>query len=130
MFEHKLQPELNLNEVFQFMQEFKCDFINRFCEIIIDETTNTYVSINECKSLDDVKARVLMAMCRPIGKGLEINNANRLLDRFNTYFNTDLTRKDMRKIYVDLCYSSKLEENKEFIRRGFPVHELKEGDYL
>ncbi|MDC6267284.1 hypothetical protein [Lysinibacillus fusiformis] len=126
MFEHKLQPELNLNEVFQFMQEFKCDFINRFCEIIIDEPTNTYVSINECKSLDDIKARILMAMCRPIGKGLELTHANRLLDRFNTYFNTNLTREDMRKIYGDLCYSSKLEENKDFIKRGFPVHELKD----
>jgi|GEM_PF-5952812 len=126
MFEHKLQPELNLNEVFQFMQEFKCDFINRFCEIIIDEPTNTYVSINECKSLDDVKARILMSICRPIGKGLELSHANRLLERFNKYFSTNLTRKDMLKIYRDLCYSSKLEENKEFIKRGFPVQELKE----
>ncbi|WP_342532687.1 hypothetical protein MHB40_14635 [Lysinibacillus sp. FSL K6-0057] len=75
MFEHKLQPELDLNEVFQFMQEFKCDFINRFCEIIIDEATNTYVSINECRSLEDVKARILMTMCRPIGKGLELSHA-------------------------------------------------------
>ncbi|MCL1696348.1 hypothetical protein [Lysinibacillus sp. BPa_S21] len=129
MFEHKLQPELNLNEVFQFMQEFKCDFINRFCEIIIDEPTNTYVSINECKSLEDVKARILMSMCRPIGKGLEISHANRLLERFNKYFNVKLTRNDMLKIYRDLCYSSKLEENKEFIKRGFPVHELKDDDY-
>jgi len=129
MFEHKLQPELNLNEVFQFMQEFKCDFINRFCEIIIDESTNTYVSINECKSLEDVKARILMSMCRPIGKVLELSHANILLERFNKYFSTDLSRQDMRKIYVELCYSSKLEENKEFIKRGFPVHELKDDEY-
>lgn len=76
--------------------------------------------------MEDVKAKVLMSMCRPIGKGLELKHANRLLDRFNKYFNTNLTREDMRKIYCDLCYSSKLEENKDFIKRGFPMHELKD----
>lgn len=127
--EYKVSDNLNLNEVFKFMQEFGCDFLNCTGEIIIDQLTNTYTSIIGCESVDDVKARILMSMCRPIGKGLDLYHANRLLDRFNKYFNTELTRNDMLKIYRDLCYSSKLEENKEFIKRGFPVHELKDDIY-
>lgn len=128
--EYKISDNLNMNEVFNFLQEFRCDFINFAGEIIIDNLTNTYTSIINCESMDDVKAKVLMSMCRPIGKGLELKHANRLLERFNKYFNTTLTRNDMLKIYRDLCYSSKLEENKDFIKRGFPVHELKDDDYL
>lgn len=34
---------LDYNEVFDFMQEFGIDLINRYQELIIDEPTNTYL---------------------------------------------------------------------------------------
>jgi hypothetical protein len=116
---------LDYNEVFQFMREFGIDFINRYYELIIDEPTNTYVSIQTCKDIEDVKTYVVFALCRPIGKGLDKKPATRLLNRLNNYFGTELTREDMRLMYAELCYTDKLDEFKDFMKRGFPIDELK-----
>lgn len=119
---------LDYNEVFQFMKEFRIDLINRYGELIIDEPTNTYVSINNCKDIEDVKTYVVFALCRPIGKGLKDKDATRLLNRLNSYFEVKLTKADMLLMYQELCYVSKIEEFKSFIKRGFPIGELeKEG---
>lgn len=117
---------LDYNEVFQFMQEFEADFINRYGELIIDEPTNTYVNIQVCKDIEEVKTYVVFALCRPIGKGLGEKASSRLLKRLNKYFNVNLTKQDCLLMYQELCYVSKLEQFKDFIKRGFPIEELKE----
>ena len=116
---------LNYNEVFQFMSDFGVDLLNRYEELIIDEPTNTYVSIKNCNDIEDVKTYVVFALCRPIGKGLEEKASTRLLNRVNAYFNVNLTKQDMHLMYQELCYTSKLETFKYFIKRGFPMNELK-----
>ena len=123
--EIKQPTRLDYNEVFQFMQEFKVDFMNMYGEMIIDEKTNVYTFITNCKDMEDVKTRVVYALCRPIGKGLEKRDAFRLLKRVNDYFKTELTKDDMLLMYQDLCYERKLPEFKDFIKRGFPMDELK-----
>ncbi|MFS0643857.1 hypothetical protein [Siminovitchia sp. 179-K 8D1 HS] len=107
------------------MKEFKVDLLNRFGELIIDEPTNTYVSIDNCKDIDDVKTYVVYALCRPIYKGLDDKPASRLLKRVNDYFKVSLTKEDVGLMYRELCYTTKLEEFKGFIKRGFPINELK-----
>lgn len=118
------KESLNYNEVFQFMKDFEIDVLNRFDELIIDIPTNTWANIKGCKDIEDVKTRVVYSLCRPIGKGLDERPANRLLDKFNRYFGVDLTREDMLLVYQELCYTSKFDEFKDFIRRGFPMNEL------
>ncbi|WP_121615232.1 hypothetical protein [Virgibacillus halodenitrificans] len=115
---------LDYNEIVNFMKDFKADFLNRYGELIIDEPTNTYAIIGKCKDISDVELYVVFALCRPIGKGLEEKDANRLLNKLNNYFNADLSRGDLRLIYRELCYVDKLDEFKDFIRRGFPMEEL------
>lgn len=115
---------MDYNEVVQFMKEFEVDILNRFSELIIDEHTNTYVSIKNCNDLEDVKTYVVFSLCRPIGKGLEKRDANRLLHKVNKYFKVNLTRNDLHLMYRELCYVSKLDEFKDFIKRGFPMDEL------
>lgn len=115
---------LDYNDLMQFMKEFEIDYLNRFEELIIDELTNTYVSIRDCKNIDDLTIYVVYAICRPIGKGLEDKDAKRLLKKFNNYFKTNLKRSDFRLMYGELCYSHKLNEFKNFIKRGFPIEEL------
>ncbi|MBM4765456.1 hypothetical protein [Bacillus sp. B15-48] len=117
---------LDYNEVVKFMKDFEVDLFNRFGELIIDEPTNTYTSIKKCKDIEEVELRVVYSLCRPIGKGLEQKDANRLLRKFNKYFNVNLTRSDLRLMYGELCYERKLDEFKDFIKRGFPINELKE----
>lgn len=121
-----MEKQLDYNEVFEFMTEFGVDFINRYGELIIDEPTNTYTAIKGCKDIEDVKTYVVFALCRPIGKGLEEKAATRLLKRLNAYFNASLTKQDMHLMYQKLCYISKLEEFKSFIKRGFPMKELED----
>jgi hypothetical protein len=117
--------KLDYNEVFQFMKEFDIDILNKYEELIIDEPSNTYTSIKNCESIEEVKVHVVFSLCRPIGKGLESRTANRLLKNLNKYFNVNLTREDMRLMYQELCYIDKLDQFKEFIKRGFPVEELR-----
>lgn len=117
--------ELNYNEVVKFMKDFEVDVLNRFDELIIDYPTNTYVYIGGCKDIDDVKTRVVYALCRPIGKGLEKQEANRLLKRLNKYFKTNLTKEDLLLMYQELCYERKLPEFREFVLKGLPIEELK-----
>ena len=116
---------LNYNDVVKFMKDFGIDVLNKFDELIIDMRTNTYTTIGDSKDIDDVKTRVVYALCRPIGKGLEVHHANRLLNKVNAYFNVNLTRSDMLSMYAELCYPSKLSEFKDFIKRGFPIEEIK-----
>lgn len=118
---------LNYNEVISLMKDFGIDHLNRFDELIIDEHTNTYVYIGGCSNIDQVKTRVVYALCRPIGKVLDIKNANRLLDKLNKYFELNLTRKDCLLMYQELCYDRKLEEFEKFIKDGFPIYKLEEG---
>lgn len=94
-------------------------------ELIIDEPTNTYAYIGDCENIEDVEMRVVFNLCRPIGKGLELREANMLLKRLNDYYSTNLSREDMRLMYGELCYRHKFDEFKSFIRRGFPIEELK-----
>ena len=118
---------LDYNEIFKFMRGIDADYLNPYGEIIIDEKSNTYAIIKDCETIEDVKMRVVFALCRPIGKGLEERPAKRLLKNLNKYFETELSRADMRLIYQELCYSSKQEEFKDFIKRGFPIKELEES---
>jgi hypothetical protein len=123
-----MEKELDYNEVFKFMIDFGIDFINRYEELIIDQPTNTYVCIKACKDIEDVKTYVVFALCRPIGKGLENKPATRLLNRLNKYFDVQLTKEDMRLMYQELCYMHKFDDFKSFIKRGFPMEELRNGD--
>lgn len=108
-------------EVFEFMQGFGIDALNRFGEMIIDVPTNTYAYVSDCETIEDVKTRVVYAISRPIYKGLEDKDADRILDRFNRYFEVELTREDFGVIYCELCYSDKLDEFKQFMIDGFPM---------
>lgn len=119
---------LDYNMVFKFMQDFGVDFINRYQELIIDQPTNTYVSIKSCKTLADVETFVVFALCRPIAKGLSPKPAKQLLRRVNSYFDKELTKDDMHLMYSHLCYLDQFEQFKDFIKRGFPMDELRKEE--
>lgn len=124
-----MNKTLDYNQVFEFMQEFGVDYINRYGEMIIDSKTNVYTSIKDCEDIDQVKTRVVFVLCRPIGKGLEVKDAKRLLKKLNNYFKVNLTRDDLHIMYGELCYSDKLGEFEDFVKRGFPVHELPKDEF-
>lgn len=123
------ESTLDYNKVFAFMQKFKIDFLNRINELHIDEMTNLYVSIDECKTIQDVEVAVLSTLCRPLG-GFRVledeNQAIKLRNRVNDYFGSNLERYDFLLIYEHLYITSEEDhqEFKDFIKKGFPMHEL------
>ncbi|MEX3623760.1 hypothetical protein [Viridibacillus arvi] len=119
----KTKFELDFNEVIEFMDAFQCDFINRQGDLIIDHKTNTFTNFNNCKTIKDLEAKVVMAVSAALSGG-ERKKRKYLLVNFNRYFKTSLSFDDMERIYSKLCYTSKLEENKQFIAKGFPIEEL------
>ena len=125
-----MAKKVEYEEVFQFMKEFGIELMTHNKELIFDEKTNTYCSIEGCSDMWDVKTQAVYSLCRPIGKGLKVRDAERLLKRLNTYFKTSLTREDMRLMYQELCYNRKLGEFKGFIKRGFPMDELRKVEEL
>lgn len=116
---------LDYNQVFQFMQAFPVDYINKYGEMIIDEKTNMYSTFKDAKDFDDVLTHVVFSLCRPIAKGLEKKDAKRMLHRVNKYFKVNLTREDFDEMYGELCYMDKFDQFKDFIKRGFPMDELR-----
>lgn len=116
--------KLDYNELFRLMVDFEIDLLNRFNELIVDEMTNTSLSINSCETIEDVKLNVVFAVCRPIAKGLDARDSDRVRGKINKYFGTELTRNDFNEMYETLCYESKLDEFRSFIARGFPMYEL------
>jgi hypothetical protein len=119
-----MTKKIDYNQVFEFMQKFNADFINRFEEMIIDRKNNIWIPLKECNNLEDIETWAIMVLCRPIGKALEDKDAKRLLKRVNDYFQSNLSTRDMRIIYGELCYREKIGDMKEFIKRGFPMEEL------
>lgn len=117
--------KVDLNEVMKFMEAFGIEALTKRGELIFDYKTNTFAYIADCDDMEDVEMRVVFALCRPIAKGLDKPDANKLLEKVNDYFNSDLTREDMHLMYSELCYRDKFEDFKSFIKKGFPMHELK-----
>lgn len=125
LYENHPKEGLDYNQVFQFMQVFPVDYINKYGEMIIDHKTNTYSTFKNAKDFDDVLTHVVFSLCRPIGKGLEVKDAKKLLHRVNSYFKVNLTREDFDEMYGELCYTDKFDQFKDFIKRGFPMDELR-----
>lgn len=117
---------LKQEELFLFMKKIGAEFINYNNELILDLEYNIYFSLNNCHSLADIEASALLVLCRPVGKGISFKKRKwrELLKRFNSYFNCDLTREDMREIYGELCYSGMVEATKQFIADGFQMDNI------
>lgn len=120
-----MSEKLDLKQVVRLMSEFEVEFLTPRGEFIFDYETNTFADISQCKDVEDVETTVILALCRPIGKALKASEANALLKNINDYFYSNLTRDDMDTIYAELCYRDKFEDLKSFVKRGFPMHEIK-----
>lgn len=121
-----MENTLNYLEVLSFMRAFDADFITAKNELYVDERTNVFISLHDCKTIEDVEYKVIYELCRPIGFGLEKREAKRLLKKINNFYNVKLSRKDMRTLYSKMCFVDTEDAFKSFISRGFPMGELRE----
>lgn len=117
----------SLNEIISFMQQLGIEFITPYGEgeLIMSQEEGIYMSLDGLTTMQEVEARYLQSVSRPIGKSLPASKAEHMLAMANSYFGSQLTREDMLDIYTYLCYREKLKATEEFIRDGFPMKELR-----
>ncbi len=120
------------NEVFEelkkLMSYFPDSFINRQLELILIPKTNTYFSLRDCLTKNDIISKVLMWCTRDIAKVRPYQQKKRNIDFYVD--NRDRLRKYLgADIEVDVVYHCLgMEINKElthrFIESGFDMNLL------
>jgi len=120
------------NEVFEelkkLMSYFPDSFINRELELILIPKTNTYFSLRDCLTKNDVISKVLMWCTRDIAKGKPYQQRKRNIDFYVD--NRDRLRKYLgADINVDVVYHClgngiNKELTYRFIESGFDMNLL------
>lgn len=126
------------NEVFEelkkLMSYFPDSFINRQLELILIPKTNTYFSLRDCLTKNDVISKVLMWCTRDIDKGEPYQQRKRNIDfyvgnrdRLRKYLGSDI---NVHVVYNHLGNGINKELTHRFIESGFDMDllykELKE----
>lgn len=120
------------NEVFEelkkLMSYFPDSFINRQLELILIPKTNTFFSLRDCLTKNDVISKVLMWCTRDIGEGepyqqrkrnidFYVDNCNRLIKYLGSYINVHV-------VYNRLGNGINKELTHRFIESGFDMNLL------
>ena len=117
------------NEVFEelkkLMSYFPYSFINRQLELILIPKTNTYFSLRDCLTKNDVISKVLMWCTRDIDKGKPYQQQKRNIDfyvdnrdRLRKYLGSDI---DVHVVYNHLGNGINKELTHRFIESGFDM---------
>lgn len=88
------------------LNAFPNSFINEHNEFIAEIRSNSYFSLNNCKSPIDIDCKVLEWLSRPASKGQPYSQEwrNRKFREFirsgiNSFLETDFSERDMEEIY-------------------------------
>ncbi len=107
-------------------------YVNVHGEYIIDDDTNTYFIIKDCKTENDVKAKVLEWLSRPAFKSeyFRTDKENKgfrkkILNGINAFCETNFSKKDIEKIYICLGNRVNHEKTMEFIESNYDMSILK-----
>ena len=117
------------NEVFEelkkLMSYFPDSFINRQLELILIPKTNTYFSLRDCLTKNDVISKVLMWCTRDIDKGETYQQRKRNIDfyvdnrdRLRKYLGSDI---NVHVVYNHLGNGINKELTHRFIESGFDM---------
>lgn len=120
------------NEVFEelkkLMSYFPDSFINRQLELILIPKTNTYFSLRDCLTKNDVISKVLMWCTRAIDKCEPYQQRKRNIDfyvenrdRLRKYLGSDI---NVRVVYNRLGNGINKELTHRFIESGFDMNLL------
>ena len=120
------------NEVFEelkkLMSYFPDSFINRQLELILIPKTNTYFSLRDCLTKNDVISKVLMWCTRAIDKGEPYQQRKRNIDfyvdnrdRLKKYLGADI---NVHVVYDRLGNGINKELTHRFIESGFDMNLL------
>ena len=112
----------------KLMMIFPDSFINRQLEVILIPKTNTYFSIENCDTKEDVIAKVLMYCTRDIAKAMPYQQQKRNIafyvenrDRLRKYLGSDI---NVDVVYQILGNGINKELTYKYINSGFDAEVL------
>lgn len=115
-------------ELKKLMMIFPDSFINRQLEVILIPKTNTYFSIENCDTKEDVIAKVLMYCTRDIAKAMPYQQQKRNIafyvenrDRLRKYLGSDI---NVDVVYQILGNGINKELTYKYINSGFDAEVL------
>ena len=116
------------------LASFEGSFINDRDEFIAHPRTNQYFLLGDCKTPEDIEAKVIEWLSRPAHKTAPYSQEwrNRKLHEFirngiNAFLDTHFTEEDMAVIYQHLGNAIRHGLTMEFIRHDMDVAWLKEA---
>lgn len=116
------------------LESFPGSFINDRDEFIAHLRTNQYFFLGDCKTPEDIEAKVIEWLSRPAHKTAPYSQEwrNRKLHEFirngiNAFLGTHFTEEDMAVIYQRIGNAIRHDLTLEFIRRDMDVAWLKEA---
>ena len=110
------------------MSAFPRSFINQRGEFIAHEKANEYFNLGKCKSVEEVKCKVLEWFSRGACKTapfksrrLNYNFNDFMLNGINTYLGTEFTIEEMKIIYGKLGNECNRTLCIEFMKSGYDI---------
>lgn len=117
-----------LSVVKSLMRCFPYSFINCMGEFVAQKYADGYFKLDDCKTEEDVKYKVLAYLSRSACKSTPYysNKKNNelhkfMLDGINTFLGTSFTKDDMYTIYTFFGNGCNKDRCYEFIRRGYDM---------
>lgn len=114
--------DITFNDLNKLLSSFPGAFIGRNMELIVNAKTNAYISLLNCKTVLDIKCKILEILSREASSSLPFktekkNNEyhQKLTAYINDYLGTNFSVNEMNDIYCYLENSSNHEKTKEFI---------------
>lgn len=117
------------------LESFDGSFINQRDEFIAHPRTNQYFLLADCRTPEDIEAKVLEWLSRPAFKSQPYSQEwrNRKLHQFirngvNSFLDTNFTEEDMEIIYQHLGNAIRHNLTLEFISHDMDIGWLKEAE--
>lgn len=103
---------------------FDKSFINSSNEIILEPRNNVYFRLEGVDNELDFKCKMFAWVSRPIAKGLNKYWAPRVLQSFNRFMGTNISKDEMYKVYDRLGNDVNRKLTAEFIASNYDMELL------
>lgn len=118
----KGNKDITFNDLNELLNSFPGAFIIRNMELIVNAKTNAYIVLLNCKTVLDIKCKILEQLSREASSSLHFktekkNNEyhQRLTICINNYLGTNFSVNEMNDIYCYLGNGINHEKTKEFV---------------
>ena len=122
----KGNKNITFNDLSRLLECFPGAVIVRNMELIVNAKTNAYISLLDCKTVLDIKCKILERLSREASSSLHFKTENKnneyhqkLTVYINDYLGTNFSVNEMNDIYCCLGNGINHEKTKEFVLNDY-----------